>query len=36
MGSIEKSKLADFILLRKDDLEITETFIAGKSVYKSE
>ena len=36
MGSIEKNKLADFILLRKDDLEITETFIAGKSVYKSE
>ena len=36
IGSIEKNKLADFILLRKDDLEITETFIAGKSVYKSE
>ena len=36
MGSIEKNKLADFILLRKDDLEIMQTFIAGKSVYKSE
>ena len=36
MGSIEKNKLADFILLRKSDLEISETFISGKSVYKSE
>ena len=36
MGSIEKNKLADFILLRKNDLEIAETFIAGKSVYKSD
>ncbi len=36
MGSIEKNKLADFILLRKDNLEISETYIAGKSVYKSE
>jgi len=36
LGSIEKNKLADFILLRKDDLEISETFISGKSVYKSE
>ena len=34
--SIEKNKLADFILLRKDNLEISETYIAGKSVYKSE
>ena len=33
---IEKNKLADFILLRKDNLEISETFIAGKSEYKSE
>ena len=36
MGSIEKNKFADFILLRKDNLEISETFIAGKSEYKSE
>ena len=36
MGSIEKNKLADFILLQKDNLEISETYIAGKSVYKSE
>ena len=36
MGSIEKNKFADFILLRKNDLEIAETFIAGKSVYKSD
>ena len=36
MGSIEKNKFADFILLRKNDLEISETFISGKSVYKSE
>ena len=36
MGSIEKNKLADFIILRKDNLEISETFIAGKSKYKSE
>ena len=36
MGSIEKNKFADFILLRKNDLEITETFIAGKSVYKND
>ena len=36
MGSIEKNKFADFILLRKSDLEISETFISGKSVYKSE
>ena len=34
MGSIEKNKLADFIILRKKDLEIEETFISGKSVYK--
>ncbi len=31
-----KNKFADFILLRKNDLEIAETFIAGKSVYKSD
>jgi len=36
MGSIEKNKLADFILLQKDNLEISETYIVGKSVYKSE
>ena len=36
MGSIEKNKFADFILLRKNDLEISETFISGKSVYKNE
>ena len=36
MGSIEKNKFADFILLRKSNLEISETFIFGKSVYKSE
>ncbi len=36
MGSIEKNKLADFILLQKDNLEISETYIAGKSVFKSE
>ena len=36
MGSIEKNKYADFILLQKNDLEISETFISGKSVYKSE
>ena len=36
MGSIEKNKFADFILLRKNDLEIAETFIAGKSVYKND
>lgn len=36
MGSIEKNKFADFFLLRKDNLEITETFIAGKSVFKNE
>ncbi len=36
MGSIEKNKLADFILLQKDNLEISETYISGKSVYKSE
>ena len=36
MGSIEKNKLADFILLRKNDIEIAETFIAGKSIYKSD
>ena len=34
MGSIEKNKLADFILLQKNNLEISETYIAGKSVYK--
>ena len=36
MGSIEKNKYADFILLQKNNLEILETFISGKSVYKSE
>lgn len=36
MGSIEKNKYADFILLQKNNLEISETFISGKSVYKSE
>ena len=36
MGSIEKNKLADFIILRKKDLEIEQTFISGKSVYKNE
>ena len=36
MGSIEKNKYADFILLQKNNLEISETFISGKSVYKNE
>jgi N-acetylglucosamine-6-phosphate deacetylase len=36
MGSIEINKLADFIILKKENLEIEETFISGKSVYKSE
>ena len=36
MGSIEINKLADFIILKKDNLEIEETYISGKSVYKSE
>ena len=36
MGSIEKNKYADFILLQNNNLEISETFISGKSVYKSE
>ena len=36
MGSIEINKFADFILLRKNDLEISETFISGNSVYKNE
>ena len=36
MGSIEINKLADFIILKKQNLEIEETFISGKSVYKSE
>jgi N-acetylglucosamine-6-phosphate deacetylase len=36
LGSIEKGKLADFILLDKINLEISETYISGKSVYKSE
>ena len=35
LGSIEKGKLADFILLDKKNLEISETYISGKSVYKS-
>ena len=34
MNSI--NKLADFIILNKDSLEIKETFISGKSVYQSE
>ena len=36
MGSIEINKLADFIILNKDNLEIEETFISGKSVYQNE
>ena len=32
----EINKLADFIILKKENLEIEETFISGKSVYKSE
>ena len=36
MGSIEINKLADFIILNKDNLEIEETFISGKSVYHNE
>ena len=36
MGSIAKNKLADFIILNKDNLEIEETFISGKSVYQNE
>ena len=36
LGSIEKGKLADFILLDKKNLEIIETFIFGQSVYKNE
>ena len=36
MGSIEINKLADFIILKKENLEIEETYISGKSVYKSE
>ena len=36
MGSIEINKLADFIILSKDNLEIEETFISGKSVYQNE
>ena len=30
MGSIAINKLADFIILNKDNLEIEETFISGK------
>ena len=36
MGSIAINKLADFIILNKDNLEIEETFISGKSVYQNE
>jgi len=36
LGSIEKGKFADFLLLNKNDLEISETYISAKSVYKSE
>ena len=36
LGSIEKEKLADFILLDKKNLEISETYISGNLVYKSE
>ena len=35
LGSIEKEKFADFLLLNKNDLEIYETYISAKSVYKS-
>ena len=36
LGSVEKGKFADFLLLNKNDLEISETYISAKSVYKSE
>ena len=36
LGSIEKGKLADFILLDKKDLNVMETYISGKSVFKNE
>jgi len=36
LGSIEKGKFADFILLNKNDLNISETYISAKSVYKNE
>ena len=36
MGSIAINKLADFIILNKDNLEVEETFISGKSVYQNE
>tara|TARA_B100000579_G_scaffold429624_1_gene441700 strand:+ start:2025 stop:3203 length:1179 start_codon:yes stop_codon:yes gene_type:complete len=36
IGSIEKNKLADFILLNKDSLEITSTYIAGQPVFINE
>ena len=36
LGSIEKEKFADFLLLNKNDLEISETYISAKSVYKNE
>ena len=35
LGSVEKGKFADFLLLNKNDLEIYETYISAKSVYKS-
>ena len=33
MGSIDKGKLADFILLEKNTLEISRTYISGQLVY---
>ncbi|MCZ4345567.1 amidohydrolase family protein [Devosia neptuniae] len=36
MGSLEKGKLADFVVLDPTDLAVVETVIGGKSLYRRE